>query len=168
MAYTPQQRRAHVRELQRMLHGLSYYDERIPRVIPDGIYGRETALAVRAFQQVNNLRPTGETNRATWDAIVNAYLENVARIAKAIDAYPQNTKSITIGDEGLAVYIIQAMLNLLSVAFDNMKAVPVTGKYDAETKRAVQEFQRRSGQNQTGNTDPATWNLLIATSQHMN
>ena len=166
MAYTPQQRKEHIRELQRMLYAISFYDEEIPRVVPDGIYGRETAMAVRAFQQKNNLRPTGETNRATWDAIVQVYLENIARQARIIDAYPQGVKHITAGDEGFVVYIIQAMLNLLTETFDNFGAVPLTGRYDKETIQAVKDFQRRSGQNQTGHTDPATWNLLVATTQH--
>ena len=166
MAYTPQQKRAHIKELQQMLYALSFYDARIPRIVPDGIYGRETALAVRAFQQDNNLRPTGETNRATWDAIVQAYLENVAKQAKPLDIYPEGVQHITVGDEGLAVSIIQAMLNFLSLTFDNLEAIPVTGKYDTVTQQAVQAFQRHSGQRQTGHTDPATWNLLAATAQH--
>ena len=76
MAYTEQDRRNHIRELQQYLYSLSFLDETLPRVIPDGIYGRQTALAVRAFQQKNGLRPNGETNRATWDAIVNAYRQS--------------------------------------------------------------------------------------------
>lgn len=51
MAYTEQDRRNHIRELQQYLYSLSFLDETLPRVIPDGIYGRQTALAVRAFQQ---------------------------------------------------------------------------------------------------------------------
>ncbi len=51
MAYTNEDRRNHIRELQRYLYSLSFYDETMPQVVPDGIYGRETALAVRAFQQ---------------------------------------------------------------------------------------------------------------------
>ena len=53
MAYTEQDRRNHIRELQQYLYSLSFLDETLPRVIPDGIYGRQTALAVRAFQQKN-------------------------------------------------------------------------------------------------------------------
>lgn len=168
MPYTPQQRKAHIRELQQMLYALSFYDEGIPRVIPDGIYGRETAIAVRAFQQKNNLRPTGETNHATWEAIVKAYLENIARQAKPIDAFPHEAKQVMAGDEGFAVYLIQAMLNILSTQFENLGAVAMTGRYDPETVRAVQAFQKRSGQNQTGLADAATWNLLLATVQHRN
>ena len=48
MAYTEQDRRNHIRELQQYLYSLSFLDETLPRVIPDGIYGRQTALAVRA------------------------------------------------------------------------------------------------------------------------
>jgi peptidoglycan hydrolase-like protein with peptidoglycan-binding domain len=160
MPYTQQQRQAHIRELQRMLYALSFVDDAIPKVIPDGIYGRETAQAVRAFQQRNNLHPTGETNRATWDEIVRLYLERVAQTAHPVDAYPHASRFLTLGDEGLAVYIVQAILNLLGIQYENMQQIPVTGKYDATTQQAVREFQKHSGQKETGNTDPATWNLL--------
>ncbi|MBQ8514848.1 MAG: peptidoglycan-binding protein [Ruminococcus sp.] len=166
MPYTPQQKRDHIRELQRMLYGLSHYDERIPSVIPDEIYGRETAQAVRAFQQANNLHPTGETNRATWDAIAVAYLEIVARTAKPLDVFPHDKRTLSPGDQGLPVLVLQSMLQHLSTIFDNFRSIPITGQYDMETRRAVQEFQSRSGQSQTGSTDPATWNLLIATATH--
>lgn len=168
MPYTPQQKRDHIRELQRMLHGLSYYDERIPRIIPDGIYGRETAQSVRAFQQLNNLRPTGETNRATWDAIAAAYLEIVARTAKPLDIFPHDKRFISAGDQGLPVLVLQSMLQHLSTLFDNFGSTAITGQYDAQTTQRVREFQSRSGQSQTGNTDPTTWNLLIATATHPN
>lgn len=166
MPYTPQQRRQHIKELQKMLYGLSFFDERIPVVYPDGIYGRETAFAVRAFQHTNGLRPTGEANSATWEKIRDEYKEKVGKNANPLHAYPSNTINISVNDEGLAVYVIQAMLKLLNVSFSNLADVEVTGRYDHATEKAVMEFQKRSGQPQTGKTDIDTWNLLIATSTH--
>lgn len=166
MAYTQRQRRAHIMELQKMLYGLSRFDDRLPEVIPDGIYGRETAFAVKAYQQTRGLRPTGEVNAATWEKLRDEYIEKIVSRAEPVYAYPQNTLNIGLNDEGLAVYIIQAMLRLLSVNFRNLGNIPVTGRYDAATENAVREFQRRSGQPQTGKTDKATWNLLSATARH--
>ena len=79
MAYTEQDRRNHIRELQQYLYSLSFLDETLPRVIPDGIYGRQTALAVRAFQQKNGLRPNGETNRATGFSALSVSLANAEK-----------------------------------------------------------------------------------------
>ncbi|MDE6020514.1 MAG: peptidoglycan-binding protein [Ruminococcus sp.] len=166
MAYSQQQRREHIKELQKMLYGLSLFDERIPVVVPDGIYGRETAFAVRAFQQIMGLRTTGEANSATWEKIRDEYYEKIGKKAYEINAYPQNTINISINDEGLAVYIIQAMLKLLSISFSNLDDLNITGRYDSATEKAVKKFQMYSGQPQTGKTDKDTWNLLVAASQH--
>ena len=51
MAYTDDQKTRHISELQRYLYSISHYNENIPRVMPDGIYGLETQEAVRAFQK---------------------------------------------------------------------------------------------------------------------
>ncbi|MGN0631660.1 MAG: peptidoglycan-binding protein [Ruminococcus sp.] len=166
MAYTPQQRKAHITELQKMLYGLSRYDDRLPEIRPNGIYGRETAFAVKAFQQTRGLRPIGEVNTATWEKLRDEYIEKIGSRAEPIDAYPQNTLNIGLNDEGLAVYIIQAMLRLLSVSYGNLGNVNVTGRYDAATESGVREFQKLSGQPPTGKTDKATWNLLSATARH--
>lgn len=166
MSYTQQQRRQHIKELQKMLYALSFFDERIPVVFTDGIYGRETAFAVRAFQHANGLRPTGEVNSATWEKLRDEYMDKVGKNASPLHVYPKDSKHIGINDEGLAVYIIQTLLKLLSVNFSNLGDIEITGRYDPATEKAVMEFQKRSGQPQTGRTDRDTWNLLVATSQH--
>ena len=51
MPYTPKQKKKHVREIQCYLQGISYYNDKIPLIIPDGYFGKETSTAVRAFQR---------------------------------------------------------------------------------------------------------------------
>ena len=53
-----------VKTLQRELHQLGYYGGQI-----DGIYGKITADAVRAFQRDNGLAVDGITGPATWAAL---------------------------------------------------------------------------------------------------
>lgn len=166
MAYTLPQRRDHIREIQEMLYELSFFDERIPKVIPDGIYGRETALAVKAFQQLYGLRATGEVNQATWEAISDVYRREIQKIAMALDIFPHERKNISAGDQGLEVYAVQAMLRVLADIFQNLSRLPVTGLYDSKTENAVREFQKISGQPETGVTDPHTWNLLASSARH--
>ena len=54
MAYTDEQKRQHILELQAYLHGISHQSQ-LPHLIPDGVYGENTANAVRLFQQQNQL-----------------------------------------------------------------------------------------------------------------
>lgn len=166
MAYNQRQQREHIREIQKMLYGLSLFDRRIPMVIPNGVYGKETALAVKAFQQIMGLRPTGEVNASTWEKLRHEYYEKIGKKAYPLIAFPQDTINIGLNDEGLAVYIIQIMLHLLSISFGNFDSVKITGKYDSATESAVKEFQKRSGQSPTGKVDRDTWNILVLTTQH--
>lgn len=166
MAYNQRQQREHIREIQKMLYGLSLFDERMHTVVPNGVYGKETAIAVRAFQQIMGLRSTGEINAATWEKLRNEYYEKIGKQAYSLNAFPQNTINIGLNDEGLAVYIIQIMLHLLSINFGNFDSLEITGKYDSFTENAVKEFQKRSGQSPTGKVDRDTWNLLVLTTQH--
>ena len=46
----------------------------IPRVAADGIYGPATAAAVREFQSIFGLPPTGVTDFATWYKVSHIYV----------------------------------------------------------------------------------------------
>lgn len=76
MAYTELQKQQHIRELQGYLHGISHIQQ-LPHIIPDGIYGEKTIEAIRQFQQQNHMPATGETDTATWNAVAQAYLQEV-------------------------------------------------------------------------------------------
>lgn len=167
MAYTQQDRRAHILELQQYLYALACCDETMPRVIPDGIYGRETALAVRAFQQKNGLRPNGETNRVTWDAIVEAYRSLTQCPAAKLTVFQKEREVLGEGETGFPVLVVQSILKTLRLRYDNAADLQVNGIYDAATKKAVQVFQRHTGRKQTGMVDCATWNLLAAAVEHV-
>ena len=162
MAYQLNQKQAHIRELQRYLHGISYFNTAIPHLTADGVYGKETAMAVRAFQQQYGLHPTGETNRATWDAVVQQFQLFVTQPATELTIFPAKLGRSGSGDVGFTVYVVQAILESLCLEYENLFAVPVNGTYGAETKRAVMQFQRENGLRPTGEVNAATWNMLAA------
>ncbi len=162
MAYTQEQQREHIRELQKMLYELSFIDDRIPVIIPDGIYDRETAQAVKTFQQLYGLRPTGEVNHASWELIAAEHFDKVGSTPVRLDIFPKDRIYISKGDRGLEVYAVQALLAVLAEAFGNFAAPLVTGIYDDETERAVGAFQNIGLIPVTGSTDRETWNLLAA------
>lgn len=162
MAYTAQDRRNHIRELQQYLYALSFYDDTIPRVIPDGIYGRETALAVRAFQQKHGLRPNGETNRATWDAIASTHQSEIEKIASPLHVFSKSREIIGMGEVGFSVLIVQSILKTLKLRFHNMQEIQINGIYDEATQAAIRLFQQNTGCSTTGNVDRCTWNVLVA------
>lgn len=56
----------YVKVVQQQLNAISQNYPLIPKLIVDGIYGENTAAAVRVFQQVFGLPVTGEVNYPTW------------------------------------------------------------------------------------------------------
>lgn len=163
MGFSEAQRRDHIHELQRYLHDISYYDANIPRIIPDGIYGAETADAVKQFQRQYGLNDNGETNPATWEMVVDVYRRFVETLAQSLDVFPRDVgRIIGIGDTGLPVLVIQSILLTLSQEYPEMPEVSITGEYDVRTAEAVNVFQRITGLPQTGDVDRVTWNMLAA------
>ena len=47
--YTDEQKKSHIMELQRYLHGLNMHKGNESAVIPDGVYGERTTAAVSLF-----------------------------------------------------------------------------------------------------------------------
>lgn len=168
MAFNNNQKRQHIRELQTYLHAISFFNDKIPTVIPDGFYGKETAIAVRAFQREYGLPETGNTDFATWNKIISVYKEYLHSNPIAYNIFPSSGYVMKQGDSGLLVYILEAMLNDIGAHYDNMPNVKVGGFYNAATADAVKHFQSRVGLPQNGAVDSGTWNMLVRTSEHIN
>lgn len=70
-----------VRQLQQQLNRIAQNYPAIPTISEDGIYGQNTANAVRIFQGIFNLPQSGVTDYPTWYEISNIYV-GVSRIAE--------------------------------------------------------------------------------------
>ena len=161
MAYTEEQKKEHIYELQQYLYAISLFDDRIPRVVPGGEYTPETAEAVRAFQQAYGLPQTGEADSDTWDMIVLVY-RDITRISPfPYAAFPSKDYVSHEGDHGGLVYIIQTMLSGLFSAYDNMPKLEICGSYDVSTAEAVKALQKKTGLPESGEVNCTTWNVLV-------
>lgn len=72
-----------VQQMQEQLDTIATVYSAIPRVNPDGIYGEQTAAAVREFQSIFGLPQTGVVNFATWYRISHIYV-GITRIAELV------------------------------------------------------------------------------------
>ena len=70
-----------VRQIQQQLNRIAQNYPALPTVRVDGIYGQNTADAVRTFQRIFNIPPTGIVDYPTWYEISNIYV-GVSRIAE--------------------------------------------------------------------------------------
>lgn len=148
-------------DLQRYLRLISTVYPTVPEVASDGIYGPQTALAVREFQRANNREPTGVVDYDTWELIRLTYnlitmLNNES--VRGVN-FPADYQVGRQNDDEYTHYI-SIMLNRLSGLFDNITDVKLGDKYDDNTSKAVKEFQRVSGLEPTGVTDKQTWQKM--------
>lgn len=161
MAYTEEQKREHIRELQRYLFVISCYDSRISPMIANGVYDAKTQEAVRQFQKIYKLTVNGEVNETTWNKIVSVYQNLMETMPNCLHAFPSKKDAVMqSGDSCFTVMIIQTVLFALSKYYNNIPGVPVTGDFDRETAQAVQLFQDMCALPVTGIVDCKTWNIL--------
>ena len=151
-----------IRSLQTMLRVLAEDDPKHPAVIPDGIYGSETARAVSRFQQLHGLPITGVTDQSTWEEIVLRYDEALIRIDEAWPVYSilEPGQVIRRGERHPHMHLVQAILTVLSNAYGSIPIPGKSGVLDEATADSLGEFQRLSGLPMTGHLDKRTWKHL--------
>ena len=151
-----------VRSLQQMLRTLHEHDNRYPRVIPDGIYGRKTMEAVSAFQRLHALPVTGVADQNTWDAIALAY--EPARVdvdhAQPVEIILNAGQVLERGDQSPYLYIAQSMLLVLAQEYASITTPTHSGILDEATAQSLAAFQALADLPQTGELDKLTWKHL--------
>ena len=165
MAHTNE--RDAILNIQRYLRQLSYHNESIPAPALDGIWGKETTDAVRAFQALEGLEANGVVDQATWEALYRAYLDSVNDNSAPVPLaqFPRISEGYALreGDESFLVRLIQYALSELETIYEGFDEVAQTGVYDEATKRAVADFQEKHKLPVTGEVDRATWDALATT-----
>ncbi len=152
--------------LQRYLRQIARFDEDIPFVDEDGLYGDETRAAVEAFQQKYGLPATGVTDAETWNRIFLEYLADVERRTRPepVDMFPRYPANYSVGpgDENLLVELIQFILREIILLYGrDAELLPLDGFYGPLTEEAVKDFQRVNRLPDDGRVDRVTWNRLV-------
>ena len=159
MAFTEDNNREHIAELQHHLYVVSGNDDRIPPILSDGVYGEETIGAVKAFQNARGLDVTGEADPVTW-AIVAGEAQKYNSKPILLDIFPEDFVLLP-ESTGYLVYIIQVLLNILNREYENFPAVEINGVYSPQMHEAVLKLQEISGFSQDKyGVDADTWNIL--------
>ncbi len=151
-----------VRSLQTMLRVLAESDANLPSVVPDGIYGQNTTTAVTAFQRRAGLPATGVADQATWDALVPAYEEALIFVdeAEPLRLTLNPNQIIRQGEQHPNIWLVQAILTVLGLAYGSIPGPGMTGVLDLATAESLAAFQRFSLLPETGELDKRTWKHL--------
>jgi len=157
--------REYILNLQRYLRQLSVTEPLLKTPPLDGIYDTATQDAVRTYQQLRGLSPTGRVDLETWTQIYEDYLASLNQQAHSEGFYlfpdGPNNSAIYPDDEDFLITIVQYILNELRVAYDDIPQNSQSGIYDAKTRQGVLTFQRRLGLAENDRVDRATWNALV-------
>lgn len=151
-----------VRSLQTMLRVIAESDDLQPSVIPDGIYGPQTATAVSAFQRRHGLPVTGIADQATWDQVVAVYEPALIAVGpvEPLEIILEPNQIIRQGETNPNIYLVQAMLIVLAEVYGSITAPAVTGILDIPTSNALSQFQILTLLPATGELDRQTWKNL--------
>ncbi|MEE1280265.1 MAG: peptidoglycan-binding protein [Oscillospiraceae bacterium] len=152
--------------IQTSLNRISSNYPRIPKVTVDGRYGQRTAEAVRTFQEIFDLEPSGIVDKETWYRIARIYV-SVKRLSelnsegiKLEDVSKQFPEPLSIGSSGAGVRVLQFFLSYIAAFNDFIPTVNIDGSFGAATEEAVRAFQRSRGLEENGVVDEETWNQI--------
>jgi peptidoglycan hydrolase-like protein with peptidoglycan-binding domain len=139
-----------VSDIQKELGRRGFYEG-----VADGIYGAKTDTAIRDFEHAANLRPSAEPNEAL--------LQSIVRSSVKASASPRSSgqKSDAIG--GLispSRQLVAIQRALSDYGYGQLKA---SGVYDADTRAAIERFERDRKMPITGQVSERLTREIIAT-----
>lgn len=151
-----------IRSLQTMLRTISKQKGNTFHLIPDGIYGPQTVLAVTRFQKDHNLPATGVTDQTTWDAVVREYesvlVEDLP--AQSLDIPMQPNTVYNPGRCCPNIRLAQSMLDCIAECYHCFTPPTPSGTLDADTCGCLMQFQQMCGLPANGCLDKLTWKNL--------
>lgn len=154
-----------VKTIQTQLNRISGNYPGIPKIAEiNGVFGVDTEKAVRKFQEVFGMSPTGVVNEATWYRISYIYtsVKKLAELTsegiKQSDIERIYEEELKKGDKGKGVLSIQYYLAVIGAYYERVSPVDITGNFGQMTEDSVKSFQEVFGLPQTGVVDETTWN----------
>ena len=111
--YSEAQRRAHILTCRPSCCRIQLDQAHVHPLVPDGIFGPETAAAVRDFQRRNGLLVTGTAGYETWTAIYQLICScSSATLPAAVSFSPAGSDGqLAAGDKGPSVLVLQLLLS---------------------------------------------------------
>ena len=157
-----------VKLVQYYLAVIGYFNDNIPLIEVDGVFGPETKNAVIAFQQEFGIDQTGIVDRNTWNKLKDVYAQTIATLPKKYDSYSSEFypgQFLLKGSTGDDVTTLQTFLQTIGEKNANFPKVTVTGIFDNATETAVKNVQKKYFLPVNGVVGPITWTKIVALSK---
>ena len=152
-----------VRVIQYLLRYVATFDNRIPLIEVDGIYGQRTANATRAFQELYGLQATGQMNEETYSLLYDTYRGYINSLPNSQfigTARPYPGFTITEGQQNEYVTALQTYLSLISRTYPEIPEISIDGVFGPATRNAVIAYQNRFSLTPDGIVGLRTWESI--------
>lgn len=149
-----------VRIVQYYLDIIAYFNQTIPLIDMDGVFGPQTTDAVKSFQRFYGLTVDGIVGTQTWNKLSEIYNNLVASLPTGYEGQRAGIYPGYILKKGMRnpnVASLQKYLNVISGYNPEIPRVEETGYFGDKTEQAVNAFQKYYGLNVTGVVGPITW-----------
>ena len=156
-----------VRTLQRQLERIRKNYPAIPAIAEaNGVFGADTAAAVRAFQRIFSLTEDGIVGKSTWYRIKSIYngVKSLSEVSSEgltlSEAQRQFPKVLRRGDTGIGVQTLRFYLAFLGFFLPELPPIRISDVFDDELRDAVLAFQSAYGLTVDGVVGRTTWNAI--------
>ena len=154
-----------VRVVQYLLRYVAQFDNRVPEIAVDGIYGPKTEAAVKAVQGIYGLTQSGITNEETYAVLYDlyrGYINSLPNSQFVGTARPFPGFPIATGQRNEYVRALQTYLDVIAGTYDEIPEIAVDGIFGPATENAVRAFQRLVGLTPDGIVGLKTWEAIAS------
>ena len=155
-----------VYELQYLLNVVSEFNNEIPTVIIDGIFGQGTKSAVEAFQRSMGLPVTGKVGINDWETLYREYIGIINALPEGyfnISTLPYPGFVLRLGSQGEAIRALQEYLNFIGNTYSTIPQITVDGVFGPQTQAAVIAYKEIFGLGNQGIVSASTWSSITDT-----
>ena len=114
-----------------VFRGMAEFDEVIPPLTVDGVFGPSTANAVQSFQRQTDLLPDGVVGEATWDALYREFASLEAVLQQDVARFPFQASEL-----------IPSLVDLTLAAVSGHSETPRFGQHPGTDLRLGQSDQQ--------------------------
>ena len=155
-----------VYELQYLLSLAAEYNNEIPSVSIDGIFGSGTKNALEAFQRAFGLTVDGVVGIEDWDTLYREYVGILQTLPEGYfnsRTLPYPGVVLRIGSQGEAVIALQEYLNYIANTYPAIQKVSVDGVFGPATQQAVLDYKSIFSLGNQGIVSSSTWDSITST-----